>query len=459
MDNFKKFLIPFLSLFLILSLTGLGCGLGKDEVAKEEVTLTMWHLFDSEEVFKPIIADYQKEHPNIKIKFIKKDYSEYEDDSLNALAEGAGPDIWLIRNDWVVRHHKKLVPMPEGMLSAEDEQKRSDVDVFKDNFVPVVADDVVVDNKIYGLPLYVDTLALYYNKDLFREKQDKLYEEEKIETAELLEEAPQTWNDVVRVNKLLTKREGENIKQAGIALGLSGNVDQAIDIVYALMLQNHTKMVADDKKSSAFNLSILNEAGEPVYPGTHALEFYASFSDPGKEAYSWNTSMPNDVEAFAQGKLAMMINYSFRIQTLSQIAPNLNYEIAPLPQIKGETTAVDYASYWVETVTQKCSHPKVAWDFIKYLATTQLDTYLSSAKRPSPLRSSDVPAVNKRLENKSNTFRFQAMTAKSWYKGKYPLKIDQIFLDLIDAVTIYGQPFQNAIDTAATKATHLLKKE
>lgn len=456
----KKILFFLLLFTLTLSLSGISCrpGGGEKLAGGEEVTLTMWHLFDDEEVFKPIIADYQKEHPNVKIDFVEKDYSEYEDDSLNALAEGSGPDIWLIRNDWVVRHHKKLSPMPENLLSANDKQKRTDLAIFKDRFAPVVADDLSLEDKIYGFPLYIDTLALYYNKNLFTKRQNELYELKDRENANFLNDPPQTWEDVIKATKLLTKREGNEINQMGIALGTSKNTDQALDILYALMLQNHTKMVADDKKAAAFNLSIKKETGEPIYPGTTALEFYSSFSNPNKESYSWNTSMINDVEAFAQGKLAMMINYSFRRQTLSQTAPNLNYDIVSLPQIKGETSATDYASYWVETVTNKCLYPDVAWDFINYLTQNQLSAYLSSTKRPSPLKTAEIPEVNQRLNNKGITFQFQAMTAKSWYKGKYPLKVDQIFLELIDDVTIYNQPLQNAIDTAATKVTNLLAR-
>ena len=51
----------------------------------------------------------------------------------------------------------------------------------RDLFVDVVSKDVILeDNKIYGLPLSVDTLAMFYNKDLLNNAG--------------ISEAPKYWN-------------------------------------------------------------------------------------------------------------------------------------------------------------------------------------------------------------------------------------------------------------------------
>lgn len=457
MFNFRKLALLLLLFTLTISMTGLSCKNQKSQ-DQQQITITMWHLFDSEEAFQPIIKAYQQKNPNVKINFVQKDYSEYEDDVLDALAEGVGPDILLIRNDWLDRYYKKLAPMPNGLISTGDKQKRSDLDVFKASMVPVVSEDAIMDNKIYALPLYVDTLALYYNAGIFKELYNQYSKANDLKKAAFFAQPPGTWEDVIEITKILTQKDGDNIKRAGIALGTSQNISQPTDILYALMLQNHTKMVADDKKSAAFNLSIKKETGEPVYPGTQALDFYTSFSNSAKETYTWNASMPKDADAFAQGKLVMMLDYSFLQKTLLQIAPNLNYGIAPFPQIKDATTSVDYASYWMETVTKNSKNPEVAWDFIKSISNS-LDTYLSASHRPSPAKSDLVPEVNQRVANKGKTFAFQAMTAQDWFKGRYPLKVDKIFSDLIDSAVVYKQPLQNAIDTAANKVTNLLGRE
>lgn len=454
----KKLILCFLCCALLITTTGASCFGGSSTSSGKEVTLEMWGVFDSPDVFAPIIADYQKDHPNVKINYTQKDYAEYEDDSLNALAEGSGPDIWMIKNDWFPRNYQKLTPMPDGLLSSGDKQKRTDVQVLKDTFAPVVSTDVIINDKIYGLPPYVDTLALYYNKELFQKKSDSLSEQKNTDQSKFLQNPPSNWDEIIEATKLLTLRDGDTIKQSGIAMGNSDNVDQAVDILSVLMLQNHANMVSDDKKSATFNQPIKKQDGSLYYPGTQALDFYTSFSNTSKETYSWNATMGADIDLFIQGKVAMILDYQFRQQTILQANPNLNYGIAPLPQIKGETTAIDYANYWVETVTKKCSNSDVAWDFIHYLTSTGLNSYLSATKRPSPLINNNVPEATQRSQNASNTFGFQVMSAKDWYKGKYPSKVDQIFMNLIGNVAINKQNTQNAIDTAASNVTTLLSK-
>jgi ABC-type glycerol-3-phosphate transport system substrate-binding protein len=462
LKKIEKIVLVFL-VFVMLATTGLSCTPSTSSTQQPEITLTMWGLFDNAEVWAPIIKDFQLENPNIKVNYVKKDYSEYEDKTVDALASGNGPDIWLIRNDSVYKHYQKLVSMPNGLLAqVQKTQGKTDEEIYKQTYAPVAAEDNIIDGKIYGIPMYIDTLALIYNNSIFQDKRRALEDSKQVApNDQLLLVPPLTWEDIITYTKLLTKKDGTNITQAGIALGESNNVSNSADILYALMLQNGTKMVSDDKKSAAFNLSQAKTTGEPVYPGTQALEFFTSFSNPSKETYSWNNSMPNSYDMFKQGKLAMMFGYAYQVNQLKQEVPTLNFNAAPLPQIKGASTPVDYASYWTETVTKNSKNPDSAWRFIAYASSKGLSNYISTTKLPSPLKAVDsiVPKTTERNINYANTFSFQVNSAKDWFKGRYPRKVDQAFLDMINNVAVYNQPTQTAIDSAATKVTQLLQAE
>lgn len=452
---FKKIGLVGLLFVVSFSLIGATCQSKKTQ-DQQEITITIWHLFDSEEVFKPIIASYQNIHPNVKINFVKKDPNEYEEDSLDALAQGEGPDIWLIRNDWVYKHNKKVTELPANLMRNSDKDVRNNLDIYKETFPQVVLDDNTVDGKIYGLPFYVDTLALYWNRDIFNQTWRDLEKQGTKEDPLLFQNPPSTWDSVIKLDKYITKKTSNNtIERSGIALGTSYNVQDSTDILAGLMLQNHTQMVSADKKSATFNLPIKKETGEPVYAGTSALEFYTSFASPSKESYAWNTEMPNSLTAFIEGKTAMMVGYEYAVNTIKQKNPNLSYGTAPLPQIKGSASAVDYASYWTETVTKNSKHPDVAWDFLVSTFKTGLDSYLMATGRPSPKKPTDVPDMGQR-PLRADPFRFQQATAQSWFKGQYPMKIDTVLSNLIDNVIIYNQPPQTAIDAAAGQATLLL---
>lgn len=459
----KNYILVFLVCVLVTT-TGQTCsclgGTTSNVEEGEEITLTVWRTFDDEEVFQEAIDLYEELNPNINIEYIKKDYSEYEEETLDALAAGKGPDIWSIRNDWVYRHYDKLQPMTEGLLKKSESDNRTNVEIYGDTFADIASKDNIIDNVVYGIPYSIDTLALYYNKSHFTEAQSKFYTEGDTDNGDLFLYPPNNWENLLKISKILTqKNEKGEIIRSGSALGTAKNVSNSTDILSVLMLQNGTKMTSADNKTATFNLPITKESGEPSYVGTNALSFYTSFSNSEKENYSWNTNMKDSIKAFEEGKTSMMINYGYVRKTLAQEAPTLSYAVGPLPQISGASEAVDYASYWTETVTNNSEHPEEAWSFIKYIYDNGLDSYLDATKKPSPKRSNELllPEVKERAIYGGDPFKFQIMTAGYWYKGTYPVKVDNAFYQMIQGVVISGESFQKAIDKAAATVTSLYK--
>jgi len=287
----------FIIIAIIFSFSGCNNNHDEKQAPAKKVSLKIWRLFDSDEIMQPIIDEFiadRSDKYDLTIEYKQKDYKEYVETTTNALAAGEGPDIWMIRNDWVAREYDKLEPLPENILTLEQ---------YKNLFPEIVNKDNIIDNKIYGIPWSVDTLALYYNPQIFAEAREQIEDAGIIdsENDKILEEPPSNWEELIRAVKYLTKKNGDNIERAGIAMGTKNNVDHSIDILTALMLQNHTQMVSDDLLTATFNLAINKESGKPVYSGTKALEFYKSFSHPDKEVYTWNDSMPNSVQAFISG--------------------------------------------------------------------------------------------------------------------------------------------------------------
>ncbi len=413
----------------------------------ENLTLTIWYLFDNEEAYTPIIDAYQKEHKNVTINLIKKEPAEYEIELVNALAGGSGPDLFMIKNDWLPKHQDKLEPMPEDYMS---------IDEYKDAFAPVAAQDLISDDRIYGIPFYIDTLAFFYNRKLVQEYNSALNKRTDLTNEQIenlyISQPPQNWTDFIKQSKKLAKKNGTYIVQAGVALGTSNNIESSEDILSLLMIQNNAQMVSDDKKTPTFNLPSEKETGSQVYPGTSALDFYTSFALPSKETYSWNSSLSSSTEAFIQEKAAMMFNYSYVINTIENLSPDLDFSIAEMPQVKGAETRADYANYWPFTVSKSSKYPQVGWNFLQYASQdTWLSLYHQITQRPSPEWRQGTAS--------SDPFVSQLGTATSWYKGKTPTKVDQTFQDMITAVVSQNQPAQTAIDSAAEKIKTLWKEE
>jgi multiple sugar transport system substrate-binding protein len=458
----KKKILTLALLFIFLLTSGFGCKLVNKQTqeAMKPITLNYWRVWDGPDAFEEIFNAYKQLHPFITINYRKLRYSEYENELLNALAEDRGPDIFSIHNTWIKKYQAKITPLPatitmaypitRGTLKKETipELRTApslSLNQIKNNFIDVVYRDAVIvklnektnkyEKKVYGLPLFVDTLAMYYNRDLFNNAG--------------ISQPPNYWNNEFQQNvKKTTKQDSRGeIVQAGVALGGSTNIERYSDILSILMMQNGATMM-DDNGSVLFN-RIPTATGEQNYnPGPEALRFYTDFANPAKEVYSWNKNLENSLVLFTRGKLAIMLGYSYHLAAIQAQAPKLNFALAALPQIDGNPP-VNFANYWLETVSSKSKYTNEAWDFIQFMTKAeQAKTYLDKVKRPTALRALINEQTN---DNDIGVFAGQLLTAKSWYQGADSAAMEKIFADLIDAAMADQDKIESLISLAASK--------
>lgn len=449
----KITILSLLAVFLVSA--GFGCKAtdSKTQAAMQPITLTYWRVFDDSDAFQDIITKYKAIHPYITIEYRKLRYEEYEKELLNAFAEDRGPDIFSIHNTWIKGYQTKIVPMPATITMAYpvvtgtiqkqvvSELRTTNSPTLKeirDNFVDAVSYDVIGDDgKVYGLPLSVDNLAMFYNKDLFNNAG--------------ISQVPQYWNkEFLQDVKKLTKQDPKkDLIQSGVALGGSSNINRFSDILSVLMMQNGATMM--DNNQVSFNLVPAASRDTGYNPGLEALRFYTDFSNSGKESYTWNDTLPNSLEMFTSGKLAIYFGYAFDLPTIKTQAPKLNFSVAKLPQIEGNPpTNVNFANYWVEVVSKKSAHPDEAWDFIQFITKEeQAKSYLDKTKKPTALRSL---VASQRTDDAIGVFADQVLTAKSWYKGKNAQAAEDAFKEMIDTVVQNtGEKIQDVIDNAVAK--------
>ena len=449
----SKKIITFLLLLIFVLTAGFGCQTTSQATidASKPMTLTFWQTFDDSDAFTDIIAKYQVLHPNITIEYKKLRYEEYENELLNAWAEDRGPDIFAIQNTWLKKYESKLTPMPpeitmaymvetgtiqKEMVPQLQTTKSLTVKDLKNNFADVVASDVILeDGKIYGLPLSVDTLALFYNRDLLNSAG--------------ITSAPNYWNKEFQQNvKMLTKQDPKKgLVQSGVALGTSKNINRFSDILSVLMMQNGAMMTSGDQVT--FNAVPSSMANNNYNPGLEALRFYTDFANPAKEVYCWNNDMPNSLEAFTNGSLAMFFGYSFNLEQIKAQAPKLNFGIAKLPQIEGNSVEINFANYWVESVSKKSLHPNEAWDFVQFLTKEEnAKIYLDKTKKPTALKS----LINTQKDDENlGVFAEQVLSAKSWYHGKSITDAEGAIGEMINLTLTVPDKIQEILTDAAIK--------
>ncbi len=419
------------------------------------VELTWWGVLDEQESFNDIIASYQAAHPHVKISYRKLRMEEFESELVNALAEDRGPDIFTLHNTWVTKHLSKIEPLPAttkmaftftqtslGFKQESITEIRTTPSItpaqVKNVFVDAVYDDAVRDGKVIGLPLSVDTLVLFYNRDLLNTAGIPL--------------PPATWLNVQENVKRLTFQDKEGkIIQSGIALG-ADNVERGSDTLSLLMLQNGAVMTNGRVVTFA---QVPSSFPDRTYnPGPEAARFYSDFANPGKEVYTWTPEMPNSVDAFAQGTVAMMIGYQYHIAQIdAKRQGKLNYGIAPVPQIEGRTP-VNFASHWLLTISKKSKNVNEAWDFVQFATTKQAEAkkYTDKTKKPTALRGL---IEEQKQDDTLAVFANQLLTAKTWYRGNDATVMESAFKEMVNTIRTTGD-MKSAIERAVLKIQQTL---
>jgi ABC-type glycerol-3-phosphate transport system substrate-binding protein len=428
-----------LVIILIIVLVSIGGKKGNVVTNNQPGGLVIWDYNNEKAAYDPVIFDFQKQY-NVKVSYVSKNPASYVDDTINAIAAGNGPDIWVIPASLMPNVQDKLLPMPNNGF-ANATKKENDVESYQDIYPPVVAQDNIFNNQIYGVPLSIDILKLYINTNMVNEAISNYsaahLNENTLNLARTIP-APKTWDDLVKSVQFLTQKNGVKITQAGITMGTANNIDNADQILTLLMMQNGAKMVSDDLGTAEFNTK-QNLFGNVQYPGTKALQFYTSFGDPKSPNYTWNNSFPESVRAFAQGQVAMMINTDQAKNEINLITPNLQYQTIDIPQITETSNPTNLAQYDTLTVTKSAKNQKEAWRFIlNATGSTYASSYFSITGK--------TPAAN---DN-----NYQVSIAKSWYNPN-PDKVTGYIKDAIEQVD-NGKDAQTAIDGVAGQVTTLL---
>ncbi len=434
------------------------------------ITIDYWRVYDGPDVFAPIIEKYNAIHPYIKINYRKLLYSEYEQALLEGFATDRGPDVFSIHNTWIGKYKTKelISPLPPQITMAypvlKGKIKKEIVPELRtvrslntrdieNKFVDVVYDDIIyreedrktkqVTYNIYGLPLSVDTLAMYYNKDLFNNAGISLPSE--------------FWNRKFQQDvKKLTKQDARgNIIQSGAALGGSDNIERFSDILSVLMMQNGTVMI-DSAGRVAYN-AIPDVFKDKSYnPGLEAVRFYTDFANPGKEVFSWNGDLDNSIDLFADGKLAMLFAYSYHLPMIKAKNPKLNFNIAKLPQIEGNESPVNFANYWVEAVSSKSKNKDAAWNFVQFITEAeQAKMYFEKTKKPTALRTLVTEQVD---DLDTGVFASQVLTAKSWYRGNNVTAAENYIKEVIDDVNAGRGEIIDILTMSARKVQQTLSE-
>lgn len=358
----KKILIGVGLLFLIGILIFIF--IPKQQEVKN-VKLVWWGLWEDAQVMEPLISDFEKQNPNIQVEYVKQDPTQYRERLTARIKNGTGPDIFRYHNSWVPMLTDVLQPLSADAITADE---------FKKAYYPVMQKDLVINGGIYGIPLGVDTLAMFVNTEL-------------LDAAGI--NPPKNWDDFTKAAQKMTVVDPDDakIKTAGAAIGTYGNIPHAPDIVAVLFAQQ------------GVDFSKLEAA---VPSETASLQFYTSFVTGDKPV--WNGTLDDALVAFGKGEVALYFGYSWDIFRIQAINKELPFAIHPMPGLYGKNMSV--ASYWVEGVSAQSTNQKEAMLFMNYLS--QKETAQKFYSATARARGVGVPPARRDLAASVQKTKFVA---------------------------------------------------
>ena len=396
-------------------------------------TIVVWGTAPKES-FQEAILSYQKLNEGSKVTYVEKPAKDFEIVLVNALAAGKGPDAWIADQELITTHADKIRSFPAAFFSAST-LRTSMVDLAYDLYV--VQNDDLPTSVVRAVPLWVDPLVLFWNRDLFN--------------GASIATPPSNWTDFQQTSTRLVRRDAQaNIGVSGAAFGRGENVPEAYDIVMLMLMQRGGNLMSDKGRIDFGNPNV--EPNERTSLTESVLRYYTDFGNIGRSTYSWSASFSSPLDRFAGGRAGMMVNYLSSIAIIEETNPHLGVNVSPVPQATEK--ALTLARVPAFAVSAQSKNPTQAWHFGSYLATDAASTFA--------IPQGTAPALRSLLESKSDQTYKAIVTAASlqasWPRDPFPATSRSILNSTIDAVANTKLTVTEGASSARTQLERALNK-
>lgn len=334
----KKWLATILTLTMLL-------GLAITANAEETITITLMTVDSSDSPFlTSFIADYEANHPNVKIEHIATVNAELKKQVKIAALAGEMPDIISLDN-------------PDFSSFAAGGYMLDITDMVADwedinQFYPAVLSAVTYKDRLYGIPREANCLGFYYNTDILAK------------AGFAIPEGTWTWADVEEACKAVAALNDGTYGLAIAAPASEVGTFQFIPWLYSAG-GNYKKLDSDAAVKAMTFLADLIKNG------------YMS-----REVLNFTHGALNN--AFQGQQMAMMVNGSWAIPGLSAV--DFNWACTTIPVMNaGDASVTDLGGYHLG-VTVDCEHPEIALDILKTMASPEWESTYAKSTGTLPTR-------------------------------------------------------------------------
>ncbi|MCA9381488.1 extracellular solute-binding protein [Candidatus Dojkabacteria bacterium] len=381
--------------------------------------ILIWRgVFLDPDVIQPLIDEYHDANPNITIQYSNEwplqqpfdqameSYQLQLNQDLEDTIEAA--DIFMVHNSWTGDYEN--IAAPSTIYNA---------DSFGNTFYPAAVTDLVSNGVVYGVPLWMDTFAVVYNKDMLASVQKS--------------EPDISWDDFQNTARELTTFSGTSIEQSGFAFGNGSNIGFPLEIMQILMRQNGV-VLTDENDYPAFAQDSNS---------VDAFNFFLGFANGQNR--TWDADFSDASAAFLEEKTAMIIVPSWRLRQIlaynDDAGLGLDIGVAQLPQFSSQDKEIiNWTDYWPVMVNKERGNSAAAWNFLSWLTEPdQLEQLNTNIENSSGYFGNLYPRsdMSEKLfdDEYLNVYNRSLPFAESWkmVKGR---KVRELFVDALSKSSV-----------------------
>lgn len=296
--------------------------------AQEQVELDLWTIDDPGEYHYVMADEYMEANPNVTINVRTVQFRDMVNDLARSISTGDAPDITYVDNPEVA-----LFASRDLLLDLTPYIEESDV-IDQEDIFPGPLASVSFEGGIYGIPRGANTIALYYNADMF--------EEAGLDP----EDPPETWDELYEAASTLTKPD-ENVY--GLAFSAVGTEEGTFQFLPWVQMTGGDYDNIDTEGAA------------------RALNFWKRLID--ERLASPDTlirSQWDSTGTFNAGNAAMAISGPWEIPRMSEEA-DFDWRVAMLPVPEEGAERASALGEGDNVILANTDQPEAAFDFVEFL--------------------------------------------------------------------------------------------
>lgn len=282
---------------------------------RQEVVFWSLQMGTFDKYMKPLIAEFEAENPDIRIKWIDVPYSEGEKRTLASILSTTPPDL------------VNLTPDFSSVLAQKQALEFIDCSKLKD-YNKQIIDTLTVDGKCYAVPFYATSSLTFYNKDILKKS--------KIKTI------PKTYDEMNKLGFAIKRNTGKFVTMPTLTEN-----DTLLKILNKYNI-NTPEAVTSDKSADIFN----------QYKALYQNDFIP------KESITQNHQ--EALEKYMSGQLAFIQSGANFLNIVKENAPQIYKQTDVANQLKGESGKYD-VSIMNLIIPARAEHKEAALKFALFL--------------------------------------------------------------------------------------------